>query len=638
MMRMRKFTLLLALVGLLAAATSVAQTPGVKGDGQVLYTQTFGWGNPADPKGWTAPEGYYFLDPLDLGYNWVWWPGDVGFVSTWTQDPPLNSTSKADGVLANFLEKYNVDAVAELNLDNSVVFPPIDCSAHSSVIVRFETHFMAYSVAHMYLEISLDDWVRVAVVDVSFGCGHKDRPLDKAPGVPAIFEANISDVCAGMPNVKMRLHWLDTRLYYWAVDDFTLSEAYNNDLKILFNQMEWDDSDENTRMAWIHNIPKTQLTANTGFMNFTSATLNFGSDDQEDVFMTLDITKGGNSVFNKTTDPEDVSILITDTAIVADKYNPVDFGHYKVNYEFKSKFTEDNPTDNKMTAFFNVTDSIYSRSDDSNDLSWSMSKEAYTTAATSNLNHFSGSIFPIFGDVEVSSISVFITGGKADNLMMYRFVLFMVPPATEEDQTPFELLASEMIQLDSSQFDKWITLELSKDGESEFLKKGDKVYAGISYDNLNEDYLVRRNKGLTIGTDNSVKLTESSGISIYDGGIRTGVGDYFGKRNFMIRLNVNDHSNLIDGIGNTLTASLLGQNYPNPFNGSTEIEYELANGSEVTFEVMDLTGRKVVSQNEGFVPAGKHTFKLNAGDLEAGVYFYTIKAGSFVQTKQMVVN
>ncbi|HBB93081.1 MAG TPA: hypothetical protein DC042_15550, partial [Bacteroidales bacterium] len=75
---MRKFTLLLALVGLLAAATSVAQTPGVKGDGQVFYTQTFGWGNPADPKGWTAPEGFYFLDPLDQGYNWVWWPGDVG--------------------------------------------------------------------------------------------------------------------------------------------------------------------------------------------------------------------------------------------------------------------------------------------------------------------------------------------------------------------------------------------------------------------------------------------------------------------------------------------------------------------------------------------------------------------------------
>ncbi|HBB91986.1 MAG TPA: hypothetical protein DC042_09765, partial [Bacteroidales bacterium] len=359
----------------------------------------------------------------------VWWPGDVGYVSKWTQDPPLNSTSKADGVIANFVEKYNEDAIAELNLDNSVVFPPIDCSAHSSVIVRFETHFMAYSVAHMYLEISLDDWVRVAVVNVSFGCGHKDRPLDKAPGVPAIFEANISDVVAGMPNVKMRLHWLDTRLYYWAVDDFTLSEAYNNDLKILFNQMEWDDQDDNTTMAWIYNIPKTQLNGFGGFMNFTTAAINFGSDDQEDVFMTLDITKGGNSVLNKTTPPEDVSILVTDTAKVEDKYVPADFGHYKVNYEFKSKFTEDNPVDNKMTAFFNVTDSIYSRSDDSNELSWSMSKEAYTTEATANLSHFSGSIFPIFGDVEVNSISVFITGGKADANMMYRFVIFMVPPA-----------------------------------------------------------------------------------------------------------------------------------------------------------------------------------------------------------------
>ncbi|MCX6226060.1 MAG: hypothetical protein NTV01_15130, partial [Bacteroidia bacterium] len=61
---MRKFTLLLAVAGLFAAATAQAQTPGTKGNGQVFFTETFGWENPADAKGWTAPAGYYFLDPL----------------------------------------------------------------------------------------------------------------------------------------------------------------------------------------------------------------------------------------------------------------------------------------------------------------------------------------------------------------------------------------------------------------------------------------------------------------------------------------------------------------------------------------------------------------------------------------------
>ena len=43
-MRMRKFTLLLALAGLFAVTTAHAQAPGTKGSGQVFYSQTFGWG------------------------------------------------------------------------------------------------------------------------------------------------------------------------------------------------------------------------------------------------------------------------------------------------------------------------------------------------------------------------------------------------------------------------------------------------------------------------------------------------------------------------------------------------------------------------------------------------------------------
>lgn len=635
-MRMRKFTLLLALAGLFAVASAQAQTPGTKGDGQIFFTETFGWENPADDKGWTAPAGFYFLDPTDIGFNFVWWPGDKGFVSKLTQDPPLNSTTKANGCLALFLEEYNQGGDLTTGVDNSVGFPTLNCSTHSSVIVRYETHFMAYSVADMWLEVSVDNWVHSANYKVNFGCGHKDRPADKPKGEPALLEVNISDVAAGMPEVKMRLHWVNTRLYYWALDDFTVSEAYNNDLKLNFVKMEWDDSNDNSKMAWISSVPKSQLDGTGGFMNFQSSALNFGEYDQENVYLDVDITKNGNSVFHKMSTPGDVFVLTTDTADIADKYSPVDYGHYKISYEFKAKDADQNPTDNKKEVFFNVTDSVYSRSGSINTLSWSATKESYNEAATENLNYFSGSIFPIFNDCEVSSISVFITGGKADEFLNYRFVLYYVPLG-EEDETPFELLTTEMKQLDSADFNTWITMFLEKDGESEFLKKGDLVYAGISQDNTNPAYLDRRNKGLEIGTDNSVQLTESSAIAIYDGSIRSGVDDFFGKRNMMCRLNLNDHGNLIDGVDLNPAMASLAQNFPNPFSRSTEIAYELTTGAEVAFQVMDLTGRKVMEVSEGMMPAGKHTYTLNTNNLEPGVYFYTLKAGSFVQTKQMVI-
>jgi len=633
---MRKLTLLLASVWLLSTAVSVAQTPGTTG-GEVFYYQTFDWGNPSDPKGWTAPEGFYFIDNLDYGYNWVWWPAGLGFVDRYTQDPPLNSTSKDDGCIALFLEQYNQGGVLELSVDNSFVFPPFDCTAHSSVVVSFETHFMAYSQADMFLEVSVDNWAHSAQYSTNFGCGHKDRPLDKAPGEPALFQANISDVAAGVNNVLMRIHWTNTRLYYWAIDDFKLSEAYANNLKLNFVKMEWDDNDENTTMAWIYNIPKSQLDGVGGFMNYQSSAYNFGINDQEDAYLDLNIVKNNASVFHKTTSPADIWVLETDTADIPDKYIPTDYGHYRIDWEFKAAEADDFPSDNKRESYFNVTDSVYSRADNTSEIGWSMSKEAYVTTATENINQFFGSIFPIFGDCEVDNISAYLVGGKADEFINFRFSLYKVPPLDAEDQTPYELLMTEMIQFDSSQFFKWTTMYLDKDGESEFLKKGDVVYAGVTYDNTNADHLDRRNKGLEVGTDNSVTLTESTSLAIIDGGVNTGLTNYYGKRNLMIRLGLNNHSNLIDGVENDLATANLGQNYPNPFNRQTEVDYELANGSEVIFEVMDLTGRKIQTFNEGFVPAGRHTFQLNAADLDAGIYFYTIKAGSFIQTKQMVI-
>ncbi len=638
---MRKFTLLLALAGLFAAASAQAQTPGTKGNGLVFFSETFGWENPADDKGWTAPAGYYFLDPNDVGTNFIWWPPGKGFVSVYTQDPPLNSTTKENGCMGNFMEEYNFRTGVRTAqaVDNSMGFPTFDCSAHSTVIASFETHFMNYeSLSYMFLEISVDDWVHKASYSTQFGCKHKDRPLDKPKGEPALFQANISEVAAGMSNVKMRLHWVGTDLYYWAFDDFALAEAYDNNLKLNYVKMEWDDGNPNTAMAWIHNIPKSQLDANSGFLNFQSSALNFGEYDQESVYLDVDITKNGNGVFHKMSTPVDVYTFIIDTADIADKFTPADYGHYKMVWEFKAKEADNYPVDNKREVYFNVTDSVYSRSGEVNTLSWCMNKESYVTDRPESLNHFCGSIFPIFNDCEVSSISTYITGGKADQYLNYRFTLFFLPPATETDQTPYELLTTEMVQLDSADFNTWVTMELGKDSESEFLKKGDIVYAGIQFDNTNANYLLQRNQGLEIGTDNSVSLTESATVAIYDGNApRTGVDDYFGKRNLMVHLNLNDHGNISDGVDLSPALTTLGQNFPNPFSRSTEIAYELTNGSDVSFVVMDLTGRKVMEVNEGMMPAGKHTYTLETKDLDPGAYFYTLKAGTFVQTKQMVI-
>ncbi len=80
------------------------------------------------------------------------------------------------------------------------------------------------------------------------------------------------------------------------------------------------------------------------------------------------------------------------------------------------------------------------------------------------------------------------------------------------------------------------------------------------------------------------------------------------------------------------------QNRPNPFNGTTTIDYSLNNNSEVSFRVMDLTGKVVVSRAAEFQSAGSHSISVDANNLKGGIYFYTLTVDGKSLTKKMVVN
>jgi hypothetical protein len=81
----------------------------------------------------------------------------------------------------------------------------------------------------------------------------------------------------------------------------------------------------------------------------------------------------------------------------------------------------------------------------------------------------------------------------------------------------------------------------------------------------------------------------------------------------------------------------LRQNYPNPFNPTTSISYDLPSGANVRLKVYDVLGREVATLVDGFVEAGNHRETLHAAHLASGVYFYRIEAGSFVQTKKLLL-
>ena len=83
----------------------------------------------------------------------------------------------------------------------------------------------------------------------------------------------------------------------------------------------------------------------------------------------------------------------------------------------------------------------------------------------------------------------------------------------------------------------------------------------------------------------------------------------------------------------------LRQNYPNPFNPSTVITYQLPSESKVILKVYDILGRKVATMVNENQQAGIHkvTFSSEGKRLASGVYIYKIRAGSFTETKKMLL-
>lgn len=84
--------------------------------------------------------------------------------------------------------------------------------------------------------------------------------------------------------------------------------------------------------------------------------------------------------------------------------------------------------------------------------------------------------------------------------------------------------------------------------------------------------------------------------------------------------------------------AVLAQNYPNPFNPSTKISFTLPKAELVTLKVYDVLGQEVATifRNERR-RAGNNTVDFNAPHLASGVYFYTLTAGNFLETKKMLL-
>lgn len=81
----------------------------------------------------------------------------------------------------------------------------------------------------------------------------------------------------------------------------------------------------------------------------------------------------------------------------------------------------------------------------------------------------------------------------------------------------------------------------------------------------------------------------------------------------------------------------LFQAYPNPFNPTTVIRYQVPSASHVALLVFNSIGQRVATLVDGEISEGEHQVTFDGSRLSSGVYFYRMTAGTFVQTRKVVL-
>ena len=129
-------------------------------------------------------------------------------------------------------------------------------------------------------------------------------------------------------------------------------------------------------------------------------------------------------------------------------------------------------------------------------------------------------------------------------------------------------------------------------------------------------------------------FNEGTGDIVYDSSGNNNNGTIFGAV----------WSSDVPGVTKVLEETMMGpnefslsQNSPNPFNPNTQIKYSIPKSSQVALKIFNTPGEEIEILVNEEKTAGTYEVNWNAANLPSGVYFYRLQAGSFVESKKMIL-
>jgi hypothetical protein len=495
-------------------------------------------------------------------------------------------------------------------VDTYVQSPSMDFSAASNIAISFDIfHDGNFGGGDATLQISTDGGATFNIR--SIGTDETGASIDVFPLDQDYWQSIIVplyDVTSD--SVVVRFQWTDAGSWAsgFAVDNVIVGELPANDIRVVKSKTGNWNLPFYTQGFWDYNrVPVTQVSP----VHATSVIFNGGANDQADATMSYEVTFNGTPVAGSPFAADQTSAaflsLDKDTISVSTTWTPSALGTIQITGTASSTTGDDVASNDTGTTSMVITDFSYGRDADA--------AQAFFGPA-SDFEY--GNLFDIYADDEFGGIDVAIgAGSAAGDPIQGRIYLWEGFDAN--DDPIFTDIGIE-------------TLEYIFTG-NEFNSVGGNLFVTLPFAsavtlNAENTYLV------VVSCVSGTRIPVSGSNEFIASWLYDGTWSATGSVP-MVRLNSDETASVASVNG--AAGFELGQNMPNPSNGNTTIVYNLPSNERVTLTVRDLTGRVVSVSNEGVKPAGKNMISLNTSAFGAGVYTYTITAGSSSLTKEMMV-
>lgn len=501
----------------------------------------------------------------------------------------------------------------------------ISCTDFPFVSIRFQNQYYMWDGGnddgneYCLVEVSRDGvtWPEPNTYEVSqgfvdYGDGPVQARYECFPNMgtqdpvanPTTLSFDITPIAGGQETVYLRFRWKGTWGYAWMVDDVELFETPENDVAI-DNYVSYTDFE--TTGTYEYGIwPYDQV----GQIQMGARVRNLGQFDAENIVLNVDVNGQGAGTSST---PIFLGYQEADTVRAIGYSIPAVEGTYTVDMSIDFDAEDENPGDNVASTSFQVDEFLFAR--DNGVFTSSFPATTYTT-------EFSlANGYQFFEESTVYAIDVAFTAGDLGAEVQVHVL-----------DGNLDIIAS------SSEFQLNAAVINNNPGT------GDLIWTTIT---LDDPYTVAANSFVlaavqSFGNQNvrvaRAQVAPSQTCFVQGNfGVDAVFAWYFTASTFMLNFNLDPNATTSVeevAVGQNFT---LFQNMPNPATGTTLIRYELGQNERVSFDVMDITGKRVQAQDLGMQPAGEHQFNLNIANLAPGMYTYTLNVGGERATRKMIV-